>query len=212
MHENFKLRCNLCQFTTSRQGNLNVHKKVVHSDNKNKVFCNKCCYSSNYVSALKRHNKVQHGGMTSDCEEYKYIQKDNTQNVVAADSDYCYIDSNVLKHTTKVEDINSQQSSNTGVLNSKSGVIMISPQLSGLHGSQCSIFVTPEPEVCKPCGYTLEPDETLDEHIVSVHLSADGSCGICGENSEDFIEHFQSHVEKIEDRWEDDPIAWNTDC
>ena len=44
--------------------------------------------------------------MASDCEEYKYVRKDNTQNVVVANSDYCHVDSiNILNHTTKRENI-----------------------------------------------------------------------------------------------------------
>ena len=203
VHENFKLQCDLCKFTTSRQGNLNVHKKAVHSDNKNKVFCDKCSYSSNYASALKRHMKVKHGGIKSECE-YKAVKKDDLQNLVQVDSDLVDENSNVLKHAYEVEDVNSQQSGTSRFTSSKSEVF--SPDTQG--GSRCSSSLeTKDPPMCKPCGYNLEPDETLDEHIVSVHLTAEGLCDICGENSKDFLEHFQIHIGKLEDRFTEHPMV-----
>jgi len=202
-HENFKLQCDLCKFKTSRQGNLNVHKRAVHSDNKNKVSCDKCSYSSNYVSALKRHIRARHGGVKSECK-YKSEKKDDLQNLVQADNDSFDVNSNVLKHAYKVEDVHIQQSGTTRLFSSNSGVF--SPDTH--RGSRCSSsFESQDPPMCKPCGYILKPDETLDEHIVSVHLTAEGLCDICGENSEDFLEHFQIHVGKLEDKYAEHPMV-----
>jgi hypothetical protein len=47
---------------------------------------------------------------------------------------------------------------------------------------------------CEACGKALASDETLDEHVVSVHLTSEGLCNICGGDSEDFIEHFKVHL------------------
>ena len=47
---------------------------------------------------------------------------------------------------------------------------------------------------CEACGKALAADETLNEHVVSVHLTIEGLCNICGEDSEDFIEHFKVHL------------------
>jgi len=53
-------------------------------------------------------------------------------------------------------------------------------------------------EKCKACGYVLETDESFAEHIVSVHLTIESSCNVCGEYSEDMIEHFKKHTEEYE--------------
>jgi len=80
--------------------------------------------------------------------------------------------------------------------------------LAAQGGSRCSSSSeTKDPPMCKPCGYNLETDETLDEHIVSVHLTVEGLCDICGENSEDFLEHFQIHIGKLEDRYAEHPMV-----
>ena len=47
---------------------------------------------------------------------------------------------------------------------------------------------------CDVCGLMLAVNETLEEHEVSRHLTVDGLCDICGEDSEDFIEHFKIHL------------------
>jgi len=201
-HENFKLQCDLCKFTTSRQGNLNVHKRAVHSD-KTKVSCDKCSYSSNYASALKRHIKVKHGGKKSNCK-YKAVKKDDLQNFVKADSDLCYVNSNELKHAYNIEDKPSQSGA-TGLLRLKSGESSLETHGGSRYSS--SSFETQDPPTCRPCGYILEPDETLDEHIVSVHLTAEGLCSICGRDSEDFLDHFKSHVAKIEDSYGEHPMV-----
>ena len=38
--------------------------------------------------------------------------------------------------------------------------------------------------------------ETLPEHLVSVHLTTEGLCNICREDSLDFFEHFKIHLKK----------------
>ena len=45
-------------------------------------------------------------------------------------------------------------------------------------------------KACDACGAGLAPDETLTEHLVSIHLTREGLCDICGEDPEDFVEHF----------------------
>eukprot|EP00092_Neocalanus_flemingeri_P036489 GFUD01039731.1.p1 GENE.GFUD01039731.1~~GFUD01039731.1.p1 ORF type:complete len:255 (-),score=62.35 GFUD01039731.1:236-1000(-) len=47
---------------------------------------------------------------------------------------------------------------------------------------------------CEACGTHLAFGETLMEHVVSVHLTIEGLCDICGEDSWDFIEHFKIHL------------------
>jgi len=47
---------------------------------------------------------------------------------------------------------------------------------------------------CSACGYTLAFGETLDEHLVSLHLTTEGLCDICGEDPADFIDHFKKHL------------------
>ena len=47
---------------------------------------------------------------------------------------------------------------------------------------------------CEACGLMLANNETFHEHVVSRHLTLEGLCDICGEDSEDFIEHFQTHL------------------
>jgi len=49
---------------------------------------------------------------------------------------------------------------------------------------------------CNACGLDLAIDETLFEHQVSKHLTVEGTCDICGEDSEDFIEHFKIHTNR----------------
>ena len=48
--------------------------------------------------------------------------------------------------------------------------------------------------LCGACGAVLAPDETLPEHLVAFHLTIAGSCDICEEESEDFLEHFKKHL------------------
>ena len=57
---------------------------------------------------------------------------------------------------------------------------------------------------CEACGKALAADETLDEHVVSVHLTIEGLCNICGEDSEDFVDHFKIHLKCCKD---DDDLA-----
>jgi len=52
---------------------------------------------------------------------------------------------------------------------------------------------------CEACGAVLASDETLPEHLVSIHLTIEGLCDICGEDSEDFLEHFKIHQGKSND-------------
>ena len=52
---------------------------------------------------------------------------------------------------------------------------------------------------CEACGKALAADETLDEHVVSVHLTIEGLCNICGEDSEDFVDHFKVHFKSCND-------------
>ena len=47
---------------------------------------------------------------------------------------------------------------------------------------------------CGPCGRHLAPCETLTEHVVSVHLTIEDRCDICGENPQNFVEHFKDHI------------------
>ena len=53
-------------------------------------------------------------------------------------------------------------------------------------------------KICEVCGLNLEVDETIDEHLVSRHLTLEGLCDICGEDSDDFIKHFDIHLVKEE--------------
>eukprot|EP00092_Neocalanus_flemingeri_P021622 GFUD01023452.1.p1 GENE.GFUD01023452.1~~GFUD01023452.1.p1 ORF type:complete len:674 (-),score=165.11 GFUD01023452.1:81-2102(-) len=47
---------------------------------------------------------------------------------------------------------------------------------------------------CEACGRNLAADETLKEHVVCVHMTIEGLCDICGEDSRDFLEHFKIHL------------------
>ena len=53
---------------------------------------------------------------------------------------------------------------------------------------------TPYQGNCEACGADLASDETLMEHVVSNHLTIEGLCDICGEDSEDFVDHFKIHL------------------
>ena len=53
---------------------------------------------------------------------------------------------------------------------------------------------TPYQDNCEACGADLASDETLMEHVVSNHLTIEGLCDICGEDSEDFVDHFKIHL------------------
>ena len=59
----------------------------------------------------------------------------------------------------------------------------VSPPIVAREGGQ---------KACDACGAGLALDETLTEHLVSIHLTREGLCDICGEDSEDFVEHFFS--------------------
>jgi hypothetical protein len=59
---------------------------------------------------------------------------------------------------------------------------------------------------CEACGKALAKDETLDEHVVSVHLTIEGLCNICGEDSEDFVDHFKVHLKSYKDDIELAPL------
>ena len=61
--------------------------------------------------------------------------------------------------------------------------------------------------LCKACGATLAPDETLPEHIVSIHLTTAGVCDICGEDAEDICEHFKTHLEKSDEEVASQPMV-----
>ena len=42
----------------------------------------------------------------------------------------------------------------------------------------------------------MASDETLPEHLVSIHMTTEGLCNICCKDSEDFFEHFKIHLKK----------------
>ena len=62
-------------------------------------------------------------------------------------------------------------------------------------------------EKCKACGHALDADESFAEHIVSVHLTVESSCNVCGEYSDDFIEHFKIHMEIRGGESESEPLV-----
>ena len=47
---------------------------------------------------------------------------------------------------------------------------------------------------CELCGAVLASNETLPEHWVAIHLTIEGVCDICLEDSEDFEEHIKTHL------------------
>ena len=59
-------------------------------------------------------------------------------------------------------------------------------------------------EKCKTCNKSLETDESMMEHIVSRHLDNVGNCEVCGEETDDVVEHFADHLEKKVNEVEND--------
>ena len=62
------------------------------------------------------------------------------------------------------------------------------------------------PLKCDACGVVLSRDETVNEHIVNTHMSSEGLCGICGEDSFDLIDHFKVHLQPIGGQWVMNPF------
>lgn len=50
---------------------------------------------------------------------------------------------------------------------------------------------------CEACGKALAQTR-LDEHVVSVHLTIEGLCNICGEDMEDFVWIIQGTFKKLQ--------------
>ena len=76
---------------------------------------------------------------------------------------------------------------------------------------------------CKACDYYLATDETLNEHLVSAHLTVECLCNICGGESEDFFDHFKIHLENYQEKVVSPPMVtvkaellekadWNQNC
>ena len=76
---------------------------------------------------------------------------------------------------------------------------------------------------CKACDYVLATDETLNEHLVSAHLTVECLCNICGGESEDFFDHFKIHLENYQEKVVSPPMVivkaelvekadWNQNC
>merc|ERR1712048_902351 len=51
-------------------------------------------------------------------------------------------------------------------------------------------------EKCKTCNKQLSRDESMLEHIMANHLDNVGACEVCGEDTEDVVEHSAAHLEK----------------
>ena len=53
---------------------------------------------------------------------------------------------------------------------------------------------------CEACDASLEVDETIEEHVVAKHLTEEGKCEYCGEDSADFLIHIKIHAGVIKKR------------
>ena len=58
---------------------------------------------------------------------------------------------------------------------------------------------------CEVCNVEMSQGETQLEHVVNTHMSIDGSCDICGEDSLDFMEHFKVH-QNFGAKWVKNPL------
>jgi len=60
--------------------------------------------------------------------------------------------------------------------------------------------------ICEACSECLEVEETMEEHLMSRHLTIEGLCDVCGEDSVDFLsqEHVDVHL-KLRMRNDPDP-------
>ena len=47
---------------------------------------------------------------------------------------------------------------------------------------------------CDVCDIPLEDDESMDEHIAVYHITVEGCCNVCGNNTEDVVNHFYDHM------------------
>ena len=60
---------------------------------------------------------------------------------------------------------------------------------------------------CELCGAVLASSETLPEHWVAIHLTSEGVCDICLEDSEDFVEHIKTHLGISDDKVASPPMV-----
>jgi hypothetical protein len=55
-------------------------------------------------------------------------------------------------------------------------------------------FLKNKNDKCVVCNIMLAKDESLDEHMVVAHITVEGCCNICGDDSEDLVDHIYNHM------------------
>jgi len=49
---------------------------------------------------------------------------------------------------------------------------------------------------CEVCDLASASSQAFGEHVLSIHLTVEGLCDICGGSSDDFVEHFKLHLRR----------------
>ena len=153
-----------------------------------KFKCSLCtkCYKS------KRHLKDHYSGFHYKEKFYLEYGKENSNSTVTCK--LCgKISSDKSKFGTHVGSVHqklSEEIINSSKYESGNPLTALQSPPVGLSRSADG----PDNDKCEACGAVLAADETLLEHVVSIHLTMEGLCDICGEDSKDFVDHFKIHL------------------
>merc|ERR1719369_1012162 len=65
---------------------------------------------------------------------------------------------------------------------------------------------------CEVCDLAFSTSQAFGEHVLSVHLTVEGLCDICGGSSDDFVEHFKSHLRRYDAAASPLPVNVKEEC
>jgi len=66
--------------------------------------------------------------------------------------------------------------------------------------------------LCEVCDSAFATSQAFGEHVLSIHLTVEGLCDICGESSDDFVEHFKLHLRREDAAASPLPVDVKEEC
>ena len=214
MHDkNGNWHCEVCGYITKSRGQLNVHRKIVH-ENEKLFKCEKCPAAYNDTGNLEMHIANIHDGVKYKCElcnKFFTLKKNvarhkkrwHTKNRPLFKCNKCLKNFlskyNLNLHSKKCESIlqKKKKRENDMVKWHKCnicdkmlyGIKALRIHLRKLHERKRDLF-------CDQCDETFDRLTRLEDHINSIHKNQPYVCGSC-DKTFNFRRHLQVHVVKV---------------
>jgi len=172
--------CTMCDRAFKTKKVLRAHVKMVHSKTKQEFVAKKCRVGLSLKNvddtSMEISEPLAGEGIKLECFETGGIQ---LEELVVENSKFDAVKNIPLSSTDKI--IKCQMES------------IDMKELMNEHDHELSIDDS-KADRCKACGCCLDVGESLEEHLVSRHLTIEGQCDVCGDESVDFINHFRIHL------------------